>query len=388
MTGPFLVRVLTSSVQHVGSNTGGLTAIATLGSVAGTILIGYVLVPLLANSTTLLLTAVLLLGIVLAFYGVWGRRAQNGVAIASGVALALLGGLAGARRDALADYSSVRELFRGNSNFGRLQVLENTAGTRRSYLNDLLTQNTYDPHAKQSLSLFTYMLHDLARAYAPQLENVLCIGLGVGIVPMQLAREGANVEVVEINPAVVRVAGQFFDCQPARLRLEIGDGRSFLNKTGEHRYDAVVLDAFLGDSSPSHLMTREAFRAVRRVLKPDGVLVMNIFGDFSPERGFLTASLEKTLKSVFPGVRIHASGNGNVFFVASARPQLEILHPPDFLGVPEAIRPSAESAFSGVRTTDSQLGIVLTDDYNPVEFYDAPNREAWRRSLALSMKSL
>jgi spermidine synthase len=94
--------------------------------------------------------------------------------------------------------------------------------------------------------------------------------------------------------------------------LEIGDGRSFLNKAGTHRYDAVVLDAFLGDSSPSHLMTREAFTAVRRVLKEEGVIVINIFGDFSLERGFLTASLDKTLKAVFASVRIHSSGNGNV----------------------------------------------------------------------------
>jgi hypothetical protein len=137
-------------------------------------------------------------------------------------------------------------------------------------------------------------------------------------------------------------------------------------------------------------MTREAFAAVRRVLKEDGVIVINIFGDFSQEKGFLTASLHKTLKTIFPSVRIHALGNnGNVFFVASARPQLEILHPPDFAKVHPAVRPSAESAFTaGVRTTDPQIGIVLADDYNPVEFYDAPNREVWRRALALAMKSL
>src|SRR5438132_3066708 len=46
MAGPFLVRVLTFSVQNVGGNAGRLTAVSTLGSVAGTILIGYVLVPL------------------------------------------------------------------------------------------------------------------------------------------------------------------------------------------------------------------------------------------------------------------------------------------------------------------------------------------------------
>src|SRR5437773_9808583 len=45
--GPFMVRVLTQSLQGVGGNMGRLTAVSTLGSVLGTLLIGYVLIPLL-----------------------------------------------------------------------------------------------------------------------------------------------------------------------------------------------------------------------------------------------------------------------------------------------------------------------------------------------------
>jgi hypothetical protein len=33
-------------------------------------------------------------------------------------------------------------------------------------------------------------------------------------------------------------------------------------------------------------------------------------------------------------------------------------------------------------------GIVLTDDYNPLEFRDAANREALRRNLALFMRGI
>jgi len=388
ITGPFLVRVVTLSVDKVGGNTGRLISIGTVGSVVGTILIGYVLVPLLPNSVTMFVTSALLLAIVVAYYLVWGRRTESGTAIAAGVVTALLIGWGGIRRESLARYNEAREIFRGNSNFGLLQVIENKRGNNRLYLNDFLTQNTYDPHTRQSLSLFTYMLHYLARAYAPRLDSALCIGLGVGIVPMQLALEGVKVDVIEINPAVVPVATRFFDFQPDKLGLHIGDGRAFLNQAAAQHYDAVVLDAFLGDSAPSHLMTSEAFRVMRRVLTPDGVLVINIFGDFAAKKGFLTASLDKTLKTVFANVRIHASGNGNVFFVASARSPLEIVHPPDLTQIHPTIRPSAESAFAGVKTTDPQLGLVLTDDYNPIEFHDAPNREAWRRSLALSMKTL
>jgi len=45
-------------------------------------------------------------------------------------------------------------------------------------------------------------------------------------------------------------------------------------------------------------------------------------------------------------------------------------------------------AFASLRETLPESGRVLTDDFNPVEFYDAPNRERTRRSLAAAMKNL
>src|SRR5437899_6976300 len=61
VTGPFLVRIITSSISGVGGNVGRLTSISTLGSFAGTLLIGYVLIPLLPNSITMYITALVLL---------------------------------------------------------------------------------------------------------------------------------------------------------------------------------------------------------------------------------------------------------------------------------------------------------------------------------------
>ena len=264
-------------------------------------------------------------------------------------------------------------------------VLDRADGTQRVYLNDLLAQNLYDPRTRQSTAMFTYLLHGLARAYTRKVEAALCIGLGVGIVPRELLHDGARVDVVEINPAVVPVAKNFFDCPVEKLNLTIGDGRQFINNCGQ-KYYAVILDAFLGDSSPSHLMTREAFGAMRRVLKPDGVLVINSFGSFEPGRDFFTASLDQTLKRVFRSVRIHAAGNGNVLFVASDQPELKILNPPDFAQVHPACRNLVADAFAQTPEPNPPSGIVLTDNYNPADFYDAANREGLRRMLADSVR--
>jgi spermidine synthase len=194
----------------------------------------------------------------------------------------------------------------------------------------------------------------------------------------------------------VPVARKWFDLEAEKLNITIGDGRQFLNSCRK-KYDAVALDAFLGESSPSHLMTREAFTAIRRVLKPGGVLVINSFGNFTPGEDFFTTSLFKTLTNVFTSVRIHTADGGNTFYIATDHPVLSMVNAPDLERVHSSQRTRAESAYAGViepgrdyhgLALHLENGRVLTDDFNPVDFYDARNRERHRRQLALSMRTV
>jgi predicted membrane-bound spermidine synthase len=204
---------------------------------------------------------------------------------------------------------------------------------------------------------------------------------------MDFALEGRSVDVVEINPAVVPLAVRFFDLDTNKLHITIDDGRHFLNRCRK-KYDVVVLDAFLGDSSPSHLFTREAFDSVLNVLRPGGVLVINAFASLEPGQDFFAASLHKTLNKVFRSVQIHGNGDGALFFVASDRSSLEFAHRPDLSGVHPEVVEEATQTFSMKIDTDPNHGIVLTDNYNPAEFYDARNREQLRRRLALDARNM
>lgn len=383
--GPFLIRVLAISFSTIGTQIGRLSAISTLGSVLGTVLIGYVLLPFLPNSVTMYATAGVLLALSATYFLVWSRSEIAPLVILAFIALSV--GALGVRRDTAKKFSRVEEIYRANSDFGMLQVIQMDNQRRRYYLNDFLVQNTYDVQAKKSTSLFTYMLRYLATGYHTNLQDVLCIGLGVGIVPTELVREGVRVDAVEINPAAVEVAQKFFDFDPSRTSVTVGDGRYFVNKSTK-KYDAVILDAFLGDSSPSHLMSREAFKNMKRVLKPGGVLVINSFGDLTPGKDFFAASLDKTLRTVFASVRIHgiATGTGNLFFAASAQP----LHlaPVPTADAHREVQNEVAACLASNLSTDSKAGRILTDDFNPVEFFDAANREAHRRRLAFSILKL
>ena len=381
--GPFLIRVLAISFSTIGKQIGRLSAISTLGSVIGTVLIGYVLLPFLPNSVTMYATAGVLLLLAAIYFAVWYRRDLLLIGFILLFALGL--GALGVRRDLTKQWARAAELYRANSDFGMLHVIDLQNGRRRFYLNDFLVQNTYDAQEKKSTSLFTYMLRYLTTGYSTNLQDVLCIGLGVGIVPTELTQRGVRVDVVEINPAVVPVAQRFFDFDPAKANVTIGDGRYFVNKATK-LYDAVVLDAFLGDSSPSHLMSREAFESIKRVLKPGGVLVINSFGDLTPGKNFFSSSLHKTLGAVFKSVKVHGTGNGNLFFAASEE-ELK-LQPVDFSDAHPEVFNEVRACLASNIEIDQAAGRVLTDDFNPVDFYDAENREAHRRKLAFSVRRL
>ena len=385
VTGPFAIRALTQSTQTVGAQVGRVSAISTLGSVLGAVAVGYLIIPFAPNTVTMFVSALVLFLIAGTYFLLWLRRSKTMIQTSATLAIAAAAGIAGIRAEAFANTAHLTELARRNSNFGLMQVLESSDGTRY-YLNDLLRQNIYDSNTQQSLTIFTYMLHYLAGAYAERLDTALVIGLGVGIVPRQLAAEGVRVDVVEINPRVADIARDFFGFDPAQVNLHIDDGRHFLRATSR-QYDAILLDAFLGDSSPAHLMTAECFQSIKSRLRPHGVFVINCFGYFRPKKDFFVQSLAKTLSAVFPSLRVHDSARGNVFFVASTQPNLNSPRATDFSAVHPKIQSAVQATWRNIVDPSPHRGVLLRDDYNPVEYYDAAIRETIRKDLASEMQT-
>jgi spermidine synthase len=117
-------------------------------------------------------------------------------------------------------------------------------------------------------------------ALAEDVKRVMIVGLGGGTMPMFLHHyyPNATIDVVDIDPDVVRVATEFFGFrEDAKVHAHVGDGRKFVEAVREP-YDVVFLDAFGTRNVPPHLTTLEFLRAVRRSVKPTGVVIGNIWG--------------------------------------------------------------------------------------------------------------
>lgn len=114
----------------------------------------------------------------------------------------------------------------------------------------------------------------------PNPRRILMIGLGGGTLATAFSSilPNAELDVVELDPAMVRVAKEYFNFKPtAKVRVLVEDGRVFVKKAvgrGE-KYDLIVLDAFGEKYIPSHMMTLEFLREVQKILADDGVLAAN-----------------------------------------------------------------------------------------------------------------
>ena len=116
----------------------------------------------------------------------------------------------------------------------------------------------------------------------PNPRRILAIGLGGGTVVSALSRilPDSEIEVVEIDPAIVRVAKEYFNFRPTpKVRITVEDGRVFVKRAIERgeRYDLVILDAFDEVYIPPHLLTRQFLNEVKKILTADGVLASNTY---------------------------------------------------------------------------------------------------------------
>jgi spermidine synthase len=113
-------------------------------------------------------------------------------------------------------------------------------------------------------------------------KRILVVGLGGGTIPGALREllPEAQVDSVEIDPAVTRVARRFFGFKDdAKSKVIEVDGRVYVKRAIREgtKYDAILLDAFDHEYIPEHLLTREFLTEVKSLLAPGGVLVGNTF---------------------------------------------------------------------------------------------------------------
>ena len=133
----------------------------------------------------------------------------------------------------------------------------------------------------------------------PEPKRILIIGLGGGTMSNTLAAlyPESEIDNVEIDPAVIKVAREYFEfVENKKIKTYTQDGRIFIKRAlmKKHTNDWIILDAFNGDYIPEHLMTKEFLTEAKTLLTDNGVLSANTFS-----LSKLYAHESATYKSVF-----------------------------------------------------------------------------------------
>ncbi len=210
----------------------------------------------------------------------------------------------------------------------------------------------------------------------PEPKRFMMMGLGGGQISNYLFERfpGLEIDAVDIDPEVVRLARKYFGVpNDPRYRTHVADGRLFI-ESSKQPWDLIMLDAFRGVFVPYHLKTKEAYEACLAKLTPTGVVVANLHN--------LTRMYphdRETLARVFPHCYSFVSESGNqTTFVASAA--AERVGTYSVRENARKVEPKFDFDVMGLaaryymRTDWDTEAAVLTDDFKPAELESAAAR--------------
>lgn len=410
---PQVIRLAVPDVARAGQVAGRVYAWSTGGAILGTFATGYVLLSALGTHRTVLVLALVLVLASLLVAKVWNNNPM--LYLFSVVLGGVTGGFILTARDRPADHVALVE-----SNYYTIKVDRYPLRGREAALSlnlDRLLHSVVDP----TDPTFLYYEHEhiqveflrLARA-GTAAPRVLVIGGGGYTFPRYVVDQvpGPEVDVVEIDPAVTRVAREHLGLEEGpRLRAVHMDGRQFVaERARPGTYDLVIQDAVNDLSVPAHLMTKEYNDAVRAALKPGGAYLLTIIDTVS--YGKLWKAAMATLARTFPaenvvlvssrevpeagtGTGAHWDGTRQVLVIyASDRPfdaaalrravAAQTAREPDpppagFLALAGglgAVPPPAPEVYLFANAvpaarlkpfTDREPGVVLTDQFCPID---------------------
>ncbi len=371
---PATVKLLGQGRRELGSVSGNVYALSTLGSIAGTFGTTFFLLEQLEVNSIFLFS-----GLVQSTIAVLGSIRYQGIAKVGAFAIFVV--LLASSPPLLVCTSAYLGEIRyvGDSAYSRIVVVDRS-GTRLLYINGLLHSGMVigEPDSLPFEYTKMFVLGPLVLDRSEGLST-LFIGGGGFSGPKFFANHYPDMRVVavEIDQRVVEVARDFFHLNEfsGRMEVVVMDGRRYLLLTDEE-FDVVVLDAYSKNYIPFHLATSEFFELLRSRMSEGGVVVSNVIASLSGPASAILWAYVRTMREHFPNVVIVPVSSGdpfdvqNVIVVASEGPLPE---PEELVARAEKDTVASSLGISGplsrafVPSHDLSEYPLLTDNYSPVE---------------------
>lgn len=288
---PVVIKILAEK-ERTGFSAGSVYALSTLGSLLGTFLTAFILIPYFGSRLTLYSCFFLALVMIIVLF------LRNEIKNIFVLGLIFIISLFGLMKTVLP--SNV--ILETESAYNQILLVD----TPKAVLMTLnaqkpsLVQSTY---AKQG-TLFNLSYIDLFSMgpIVSSVKDLLILGMagGASVRQFQQYFPDIKIDAVEIDPKIIKIAADRFGVKEnASLKIFEADARPFLAKS-QKEYDMVEVDVFSGGPyAPFYTLTQEFFKSAFAHLTQNGMLMINIY---APQGQEILAPTLETINSVFPSV--------------------------------------------------------------------------------------
>lgn len=294
---PTIARLQLRDLRSSGTIVGRLSAWATAGALVGTFGTGFVLVPLLPVSTSVLAIGILLAlaGVLL---GVYIKQLKPIALAGAGLVTIALAGLTLAQHspcEAETTYHCVQIQIDAERPSAEFLLLD------RGYNSEVDLDNP----AYLGFSYEKWMgsaINEIGPSRRPL--DAVFVGGGAVTLPRWLAttRPGSHSNVLEVDGQLIEFDRKEFGLRTSpNLRTTVGDARLTIRREPAKSADVIVGDAFSSRTVPWQLMTTEWLHEVTQVLRPSGLYTLNMI-DYPPLS--LLRAETATLLAAFTNVRM------------------------------------------------------------------------------------
>lgn len=378
MIGPIAIKRLTIDINQIGTSVGWLYAISTIGSVFGTLLLCFYLLPVIGTREILFILAssLLLLGITFYVLDKQGKSNLMGfislILILSSISLVLTVNNTDIKKKTYNQHN-LQLQSEQESVYGLVRIIDQPQNKLRFLNSDASVIAVGSINGSESRFAYQEIVK-LMPSLKP-IKNALIIGLGAGHMANILQKQAVTVDSIEIDPAVADAAFNYFNFKPNGATI-IGDARYEIRHINT-KYDLIILDCFTGGSEPFYLLTQENISLLRNLLSDDGLLSVNFLGYTNGIKSQAVASVAKTMGSVFPYNHAFVSETNKEFV------SFILLASNKELSIDNSNLDYIQKNWLKERNyqPDFDQAILLTDNHNPLEYIQPEKTVQYRKIL-------
>lgn len=301
---PIAVKLKNEEEKKVGSVSGKISSLSTIGSIFGTFFAGFVLIPNVGVSNIIIGSSILLLMLSILIHQKKDKKYVISMIIVTLVIILLC--LTGKNLFKIAHLDVIKD---EDSEYSRIWVKDIKVADNVSYktlqvdteLESYMNEQTGEMGAK-------YLgYYDLFEYYNKNAKDALLIGGAAYTYPKHYLKryDDKKIDVVEIDPKMTQIAEEEFDLDVNNPNLGIyhQDGRSYLNYS-KNKYDVIMIDAFTGRNVPFELTTYEAMCNAKRMLNEGGIVMTNVISSLEGKDSKFIKHEYATYKKVFDDVKL------------------------------------------------------------------------------------